>query len=157
MMSEAIIAAIGAGIGTVVAAIGTLIVNTIKAKKQKTGDLELQYQHQENLVKLTSSMTDVNERINEFRNEVMPILNGVSKDIDRIDRKLEDFHTEWKDYNIVMLRHDITSVYQQYKGSAAIPQGIYQSTMELYDKYSKLGGNSYVRDIVEEMKGWRRD
>jgi hypothetical protein len=56
-------------------------------------------------------MTDVNEKINEFRNEVMSILSGLSKDVDRIDRKLEDFHTEWKDYNIVMLRHDITSVY----------------------------------------------
>lgn len=157
MMSEAIIAAIAAGVGVVLTGLGTVIVNVIKAKKETTKDLELQYQHSENLVKLTSSMTDVNEKINEFRNEVVPILSGLSKDVDRIDRKLEDFHTEWKDYNIVMLRHDITSVYQHYKDSAAIPQGIYQSTMELYDKYSKLGGNSYVRDIVEEMKGWRRD
>jgi len=80
-------------------------------------------------------MTNVNQTISELRSEIMQILNGLSKDLDRVDKKLEDFHSEWKDYNIVMLRHDITSVYQHYKDAAAIPQGIYQSTMELYDKY----------------------
>jgi len=55
----------------------------------------------------------------------MPMLNRFSKNVDIIDGKLEDFHSEWKDYNIIMLRHDITSVYQNYKSSAAIPQGIY--------------------------------
>jgi hypothetical protein len=39
-MSEALIAAIAAGIGGVIAAIGTFAVNIIKAKKEKTGDLE---------------------------------------------------------------------------------------------------------------------
>jgi hypothetical protein len=43
MLSEAVIAAIAAGVGGTVAALGTLIVKTIKAKKEKTGDLELQY------------------------------------------------------------------------------------------------------------------
>jgi hypothetical protein len=99
-------------------------------------------------------MTNVNQAISELRNEVMPMLNGLSKDLDRVDRKLEDFHTEWKDYNIVMLRHDITSVYEHYKSSAAMPKVIYESTMNLYDKYSSLGGNSYVHEIVEEMKTW---
>jgi len=56
-------------------------------------------------------MTDVNETISELRREIMSMLTGLSKDLDRVDRKLEDFHSEWKDYNIVMLRHDITSVY----------------------------------------------
>jgi len=56
-------------------------------------------------------MTNVNQAISELRSEVMPMLNGLSKDLDRVDRKLEDFHSEWKDYNIIMLRHDITSVY----------------------------------------------
>ena len=70
-------------------------------------------------------MTNVNQVISDFRAEIMPMLNRLSKDLDVVDGKLEDFHSEWKDYNIVMLRHDITSVYQQYKSSAAIPQGIY--------------------------------
>ena len=101
-------------------------------------------------------MTNANQAISELRAEIMPMLNRLSKDLNVVDGKLEDFHSEWKDYNIVMLRHDITSVYQHYKDFAVIPQSIYQSTMELYDRYEGLGGNSYVHEIVEEMKTWKK-
>ena len=101
-------------------------------------------------------MTNVNTEISELRKDMLSLFRGMSKDMDRIDRKLEDFHSEWKDYNIVMLRHDITSVYEHYKSSAAMPKVIYESTMNLYDKYSSLGGNSYVHEIVEEMKTWKK-
>ena len=141
----------------IIAAVGVALVNLIKALYSRNQNKVDQQQHEENLIKLSSSMTNANQAISELRAEIMPMLNGLSKDLDRVDRKLEDFHTEWKDYNIVMLRHDITSVYQHYKSSAAIPQGIYQSTMELYDKYSSLGGNSYVHEIVEEMKTWDKN
>lgn len=140
----------------IIAAVGVALVNIIKAAFSRNQNKKDQLDHEENLIKLSSSMTNVNQAISELRSEVMPILNGLSKDLDRVDRKLEDFHSEWKEYNIVMLRHDITSVYQHYKSSTAIPQGLYQSTMELYDKYEKLGGNSYVHEIVEEMKTWEK-
>lgn len=144
-------------IGGLVGAIGTAIAVVIKALYSRNQNKQDQYQHEEALVKLSSSMTNVNEAISELRNEMISLFNGFSKDLDKMDRKLEDFHSEWKDYNIIMLRHDITSVYQHYKDSAAISQSIYQSTMELYDKYQKLGGNSYVHEIVEEMKLWDKN
>lgn len=143
-------------IAGIIGAVGTALVGIIGAFKKRSQDRKDQLDHEENLVKLSSSMTNVNQAISELRSEMSSLLKGMGRDIDRIDRKLEDFHSEWKDYNIVMLRHDITSVYQHYKDSAAIPQGIYQSTMELYDKYQSLGGNSYVHEIVEEMKTWSK-
>lgn len=143
-------------IGGLIGAIGTAIAVVIKALYSRNQNKQDQQIHEENLVKLSSSMTNVNEAISELRNEMLSLFRGMSKDMDRMDRKLEDFHSEWKDYNIIMLRHDITSVYEHYKGSAAMPQAVYQSTMELYDKYQKLGGNSYVHEIVEEMKGWSK-
>lgn len=143
-------------IAGIIAAVGVALVNLIKALYSRNQNKVDQQQHEENLIKLSSSMTNANQAISELRAEIMPMLNGLSKDLDVVDGKLEDFHSEWKDYNIVMLRHDITSVYQNYKSSAAIPQGIYQSTMELYDKYEDLGGNSYVHEIVEEMKEWKK-
>lgn len=143
-------------IAAIIGAVGTALVGVIGAFKKRSQDRKDQLDHEENLVKLSSSMTNVNQAISELRSEMSSLLNGMSRDMDRIDKKLEDFHSEWKDYNIVMLRHDITSVYQHYKSSAAIPQGIYQSTMELYDKYQNLGGNSYVHEIVEEMKTWSK-
>lgn len=143
-------------IAGIIGAVGVALVNVIKALYSRNQNKVDQQQHEENLIKLSSSMTNVNQAISELRGEIMPMLNGLSKDLDRVDRKLEDFHTEWKDYNIVMLRHDITSVYEQYKSSAAMPKIIYESTMNLYDKYSSLGGNSYVHEIVEEMKTWQK-
>lgn len=149
MVETAVIAAI-------IGAVGTALVSIIGAAKKRSQNKKDQLDHEENLIKLSSSMTNVNETISELRREIMPILNGLSKDLDRVDKKLEDFHGEWKDYNIVMLRHDITSVYEHYKDAAAIPKIVYESTMNLYDKYQKLGGNSYVHEIVEEMKGWSK-
>ena len=143
-------------IAGIIGAAGVALVNVIKALYSRNQNKQDQLQHEENLIKLSSSMTNVNQAISELRAEIMPMLNGLSKDLDRVDRKLEDFHTEWKDYNIVMLRHDITSVYEHYKSSAAMPKVIYESTMNLYDKYSSLGGNSYVHEIVEEMKTWQK-
>lgn len=143
-------------IGGLIGAIGTAIAVVIKALYSRNQNKQDQQIHEENLIKLSSSMTNVNEAISELRNEMTSLFNGFSKNLDKLDRKLDDFHSEWKDYNVVMLRHDITSVYQHYKDSAAIPQNVYQSTMELYDKYLKLGGNSYVHEIVEEMKGWSK-
>ena len=143
-------------IAAIIGAVGTALVGIIGASKKRSQNKKDQLDHEENLIKLSSSMTNVNQAISELRSEMVSLLNGMSKDMDRIDRKLEDFRSEWKDYNIVMLRHDIASVYQHYKDSAAIPQGIYQSTMELYDKYQSLGGNSYVHEIVEEMKTWSK-
>lgn len=143
-------------IAGIIGAVGVALVNLIKAAFSRNQNKKDQLDHEENLIKLSSTMTNVNQAISEFRAEIMPMLNRLSKDLDVVDGKLEDFYTEWKDYNIVMLRHDITSVYQNYKSSAAIPQGIYQSTMELYDRYEDLGGNSYVHEIVEEMKTWKK-
>lgn len=143
-------------IAGIIAAVGVALVNIIKALYSRNQNKQDQQIHEENLIKLSSSMTNVNQAISELRSEIMPVLNGLSKDLDRVDRKLEDFHTEWKDYNIVMLRHDITSVYEHYKSSAAMPKVIYESTMNLYDKYQALGGNSYVHEIVEEMKTWSK-
>lgn len=143
-------------IGTLIGAIGTAVAMVIKSFFTRNQNAKDRMDHEENLIKLSSSMTNVNQAISELRNEMTSLFNGFSKNLDKMDRQLEDFHSEWKNYNVVMLRHDITSVYEHYKDSAAIPQSIYQSTMELYDKYLKLGGNSYVHDIVEEMKTWSK-
>ena len=140
----------------IIGAVGVALVNIIKAAFSRNQNKKDQLDHEENLLKIGTEMTNVNTEISELRKDMLSLFRGMSKDMDRIDRKLEDFHSEWKDYNIVMLRHDITSVYEHYKSSAAMPKVIYESTMNLYDKYSSLGGNSYVHEIVEEMKTWKK-
>lgn len=145
-MSEALIVAISTGVGAIVAAIGTLIVNTIKAKKQKTGDLELQYQHQERLIELTSGLR--NDISNEF---------GEIKDrFDCLEDKVDKFSIEQKQINLSLLRHDITTVYDTFKEKKKIPCSIYESVMNLYDVYEKYGGNGYCKQIINEMTEWER-
>lgn len=152
-MSEALIAAIGAGIGAVIAALGTLIVNAIKAKKEKTGDLELQYQHQERLVELTSG---IRQDLNQTLEELKDCFDDMKQNFDNLEHKVDQFHSEQNQINLSMIRHDIVSTYQQYKNSAAIPQNIYESTMNLYDKYKAAGGNSFIDQVITEMKMWER-
>ena len=143
-------------IAGIIAAVGVALVNIIKALYSRNQNKVDQQRHEENLIKLSSSMTNVNQAISELRSEVMPMLNGFSKDLDRMDKKLEDFHSEQKSINLVMLRHDIVQVYEQYKSSAAIPTDLYESTMNLYDQYKAAGGNGFISQIVEEMKTWGR-
>ena len=143
-------------IAGIIGAAGVALVNVIKALYSRNQNKQDQLQHEENLIKLSSSMTNVNQAISELRNEIMPMLNGFSKDLDRMDKKLEDFHSEQKSINLVMLRHDIVQVYEYYKNSAAIPTDLYESTMNLYDQYKAAGGNGFISQIVEEMKKWER-
>ena len=153
-MSEALIAAIGAGIGAVVAAVGTLIVNTIKAKKQKTGDLELQYQHQERLVELTSGLRqDLNQTLEELKEH----FDDIKESFNSLENKVDQFHSEQNQINLSMLRHDIVQVYEFYKEKEAMPLAVYESTMNLYDKYKAAGGNSFIDEIITEIKKWNKE
>lgn len=152
-MSEALIAAIGAGVGAIVAAIGTLIVNTIKAKKEKTGDLELQYQHQERLVELTSG---IRQDLNQTLEELKDCFDDIRESFDNLERKVDQFHSEQNQINLSMLRHDIVQVYEFYKEKEVMPLSVYESTLNLYDKYKAAGGNSFIDEVIAEMKTWNR-
>lgn len=152
MITEGIIAAIAAGAGALVTAVGTLIVGVIKAKKEKTGDKELEYGHTETLVKLVSGQT---QELLEVKNILSNMCEELSEKIEAVDEKLDDFIEEQKEFNLTMLRHDITSTYYEYKDKDEIPEPVYMSTLDLYDKYTKLGGNSWVSNLVEDFK-WRK-
>ena len=143
-----------AGISALVGAVGVALVNLIKAVHGRNQNKKDQLEHEENLLKIGTEMTNVNIEISELRKEIMSVVNGISKDLDRMDKKLEDFHSEQKSINLVMLRHDIVQVYEYYKSSAAIPTDLYESTMNLYDQYKAAGGNGFITEIMEEMKTW---
>lgn len=145
-----------AGISALVGAVGVALVNLIKAIHGRNQNKKDQLEHEENLLKIGTEMTNVNIEISELRKEIMNVVNGISKDLDRMDRKLEDFHSEQKSINLVMLRHDIVQVYEYYKNSAAIPTDLYESTMNLYDQYKAAGGNGFITEIMNEMKTWSK-
>ena len=153
MITEGLIAAIAGGIGAIITGLGALVVNIIKAKKTKTGDRELEYSHMEKMVSL---MSGVSQNFQDFKKDINKRFDEVSLGFDGISTQLSQFHQEQTEYNITMIRHDIVQVYETYRGVKRIPEQVYQSTFELYDIYKGLGGNSYVRELVEEMKKWER-
>lgn len=142
-MSTALIA----GISASVAAIGTVLVNVIKAAYGRNQNKKDQQLHEENLLKIGTEMNDVSRSISELRTEI-------NSNLDKLNSKLGDFAAEQKSINIVGLRHSITQVFYSYKEKKEIPNAVYQSMMNLYDQYKALGGNSFVSEEVEEMKLW---
>ena len=74
-------------------------------------------------------------------------LNQKFKDLNqRLDSYLES--------QLCLLRHEITSIYYQYLEEKKIPTHTKESILTMYNQYEKLGGNSYVHTIVEEIKSW---
>lgn len=55
---------------------------------------------------------------------------------------------------VVSLRHSITNIYERYKNEKKFPTHVKEDLFSLFEQYEKLGGNHYVKQIVEEMKGW---
>lgn len=140
MLTEGIIAAISAAIG----ALGVLIVNVIKANKSKNEVRGQEYEHTENLVKLMSGTV---QEIGNLRNEM-------NSKFEELNDKIDDFKDEQKRVNIAALRHDIIQTYETYKDEKKIPTHVYESTDYLYDRYKECGGNSFIDEVMNEMRRW---
>lgn len=143
MISEGLIAAIGGGIGAIVTAIGVLIVNIIKAKKEKTGDKELEYSHTENLIKLISSQ-------GQDMGEIKDIISSIKVELNQLSQNEEDF-------NKMYLRHSILRVYHSYYKEKKMPEAEWESVCGLYDVYKALNGNGFVSNKIAEMKKWDKE
>ncbi len=143
-------------VGAIIGAIGVALVNIIKAAYGRNQNKKDQQQHEENLLKIGAEMNDVTRLISELRTEINSTFDELKERLDDVDNKLDDFAAEQKSINIVSLRHSITQVFYVYKDKKEIPSAIYQSTMNLYDQYKALGGNSFVSEEVEEMKNWKK-
>lgn len=55
---------------------------------------------------------------------------------------------------IAMIRHEITETYYKYKDSKKLPSNVKEDVLSLYERYEKLGGNSFVHSLIEEVKTW---
>lgn len=143
-------------IGAIIGAVGTAIAVIVKSLFSRNQNSKDRMDHEENLLKIGTEMNDVTRLISEFRTEMNSTFDELKERLDDVDSKLNDFAAEQKSINIVSLRHSITQVFHSYKDKKEIPSAIYQSTMNLYDQYKALGGNSYVSEEVEEMKNWEK-
>lgn len=144
---EIISGIIGAAAAGLVALIGALFKRNQNKKDQ--------YDHIENLVKLTSQLQDSNKILQDF--------TSLSRDFDYVRHAMDNMSNEivklsenTKNNDIMMLRHSILLIYFTYNETKEIPEAQYSSVLGLYDVYHSLGGNSFITDIINEMKEWRR-
>lgn len=138
--------AVAAGI---IAAVGSAVALIIKALFSRNQNRKDQQEHEENLLKIATTMNDVNKTLGDTK-------EFIDKRIDEVGNKIDEFSVRQNGFNLALLRHNITDTYEDYKDQKKIPKIIYESTMSLYDNYKKLGGNSFVDDEVEEMRHWEK-
>ena len=59
-----------------------------------------------------------------------------------------------KERDLALIRNNITHIYQKYCKEKKIPHYEKENVLYLYEEYKKLKGNSYVQNIVNEIKAW---
>ena len=55
---------------------------------------------------------------------------------------------------VALLRHEIVNVYVQHNESKTIPFFLKESVLIIYEVYKALGGNSFVEQLIREIKTW---
>ena len=69
-------------------------------------------------------------------------------------QKIHEYNEKAEITSCNMLRHDITVIYEQYKGEKKLPGRIREDLCILYEDYDSRGGNSYIHMIMDEMMKW---
>lgn len=77
----------------------------------------------------------------------------VQKAMSKTSKVILDEKTERKAL-VALLRHEIVNTYVEYKNNKEIPFFLKESVLIIYEVYKALGGNSFVEQIVREIKTW---
>ena len=150
MISEAVIAAIAGGLGSVIGVIGKVAVDIIKAKRAASESEDIKED-------LETEKAIAEEKRKEFYEAVEKLNETMNERFTQLDEKIDEMKAQTdqhKNIAIVELRHSITEVYYQYCDKKSFSHNMKEDVCSLYEAYSKLGGNSYVHEIYEEMMSW---
>lgn len=142
-------------IGAIIGAAATGIVAIIGALFKRNQNRKDQYDHEEKIIELSKGISESNKILNDFR--------SLSRDLDKTNKGLELLHVQIENLSkntiqndLMMLRNSILTIYFTYEKEKEIPEAQYESMLGMFDVYTSLGGNSFVHDIVDEMRTWKR-
>lgn len=85
-----------------------------------------------------------------IREESIAANQGLATQLTEIQNHLK----ESDETDQTILRNNITHIYFKYKKDKQIPHFEKENVLYLAEQYDKLNGNSYVKQIVEEIKTW---
>lgn len=161
-MNEIILAAIFAGVGSVITIIGKVIVDIIKAKKEPDEmDMELKHELEQEKAKNDAAIEafskfgeDITKSVEQIKEEVTDLKEQMSTRFEEIDKKIDDYRNETREINKSSLRHEITQIYFANCDKKALDMRTKEDLASLYDAYASIGGNSFAHDLYEEMQKW---
>lgn len=78
--------------------------------------------------------------------------NEHMKDVTELLNQINENTEKQKKINLALLRHEITALYFRYKDSEEIPSYVKQDWLSMYERYTMLGGNSYIKTITRTME-----
>lgn len=92
---------------------------------------------------------------NTFDSQIDSTLKEVSEKIGQLQDSLEDRFEQNDETQKCILRHSILDIYETHKKDKKLPPYVREDLHYLYERYSKLHGNSFVQSIYEEMSDWK--
>lgn len=162
-MNPALIAAIAAGLGSVIGVIGKVIVDVIKANHEPDqADLELK----DELAREKEKNDAAIEAFTDFGKEVKASIEDLKKDInqkfDDVNQKIadqsariEEYRSETREINKSELRHSITQIYFTHCKDKTLDLNTKNDLCSLFQAYETIGGNSFAHELYEEMMTWQ--
>lgn len=90
---------------------------------------------------------------NVIRDESMAANQGIVVQLDKIEKRLDQSDIT----DQALIRNTITHIYIKYKDKKKIPHYEKENILSLFEQYKKLKGNSYIKQIVNEMKTWEEE
>ena len=126
---------IGTVIGLVLSAI-TLITLCCKPLRRKIG----------NVIRKVSNMEETSEALEEVRAMLQQMV--ATQEVN------QELMTHFQESQLSLLRDSITRLYFKYLPEREVPAYGRKDMVNLFEAYSRLGGNSYVKMIYEEFMDW---
>ncbi len=87
---------------------------------------------------------------NLIREEAKAANQELEDNVKNVKEKLESNEQT----TIAMIRHEITETYYKYRDNKKLPSNVKEDVLSLYERYEKLGGNSFVHSLIDEVKTW---
>ena len=88
-----------------------------------------------------------------IRDESTAANQGIVVQLDKIEKRLDQSDVT----DQALIRNTITHIYIKYKDQKKIPHYEKENILSLFEQYKKLKGNSYIKQIVNEIKTWEEE
>ena len=85
-----------------------------------------------------------------IRDESTAANQPIVEKLDKVEKRLEDADQT----DLALIRNTITHIYMKYCEDKKIPHYEKENILYLYEQYTKLKGNSYIKEVVDTIKTW---